>query len=62
MHVSLNPKGYLWYTGYPDFERKVGGGHLQEAADCREAAYDYVQEHFKRATQVPIAGLLYQKK
>ncbi len=61
MHASLPKGGLLWYSGFPDNERNVGGCHLQEAADGREASCQFMQSHFKKATRIHLPGHLYQK-
>jgi SAM-dependent methyltransferase len=61
-HAALNKGGFLWYSGYPDFEKEVGGDHLQEAADVRPEAYQYVQTVFKKATSLQLPGALYKKR
>ncbi|MEM0952362.1 MAG: class I SAM-dependent methyltransferase [Cyanobacteria bacterium P01_H01_bin.74] len=58
----LMPGGYFWYSGYPDYEREVGGDHLQEAADVRLEALDYVMQHFKPATRLQLPGTLMKKR
>lgn len=62
MHAALPRGGLLWYSGYPDYEREVGGEHLQEAADCRDEALAFVQSHFKPATTLQLPGCLYRKR
>ncbi|MGE0201151.1 MAG: class I SAM-dependent methyltransferase [Candidatus Melainabacteria bacterium] len=60
-HAALPKGGFLWYSGYPDHEREVGGDHLQEAADVRPQALAFVQQHFKPATRLQLPGSLYKK-
>ncbi len=61
MHTSLPKGGLLWYSGFPNNERNVGGCHLKEAADARKAACDFIKTHFKKATRLYLPGHLYQK-
>ncbi len=61
MHAALPKGGLLWYSGYPDFQREVGGDHLVEAAEQREDALRFVQAHFKPATRLQLPGCLYRK-
>lgn len=58
---ALPKGGLLWYSGYPDYQREVGGDHLIEAAEQREAALDFVRSHFKLATTLQLPGCLYKK-
>ena len=61
IHQCLPKGGLLWYSGYPDHQREVGGDHLIEAAEQRQEAYDYVQGNFKPATTLQLPGALYKK-
>ncbi len=54
------PKGgYLWLSGYPEFEREVGGDHLQEAADVRLEALDLLLSHTEKV-RVNLPGSLFK--
>lgn len=61
MHAALPKGGLLWYSGYPDFQREVGGDHLIEAAEQREECLAFVQKNFRPATQLSLPGCLYRK-
>jgi hypothetical protein len=43
-------------------EREVGGDHLPEAAEQRLEALNFLREHFKPATSLPLPGYLYKKR
>ncbi len=62
IHQCLPKGGLLWYSGYPDHQREVGGDHLIEAAEQRMEAYGFVQSHFKPATTLQLPGALYKKR
>ena len=59
-HEALPAGGYLWVSAYPYKEKKVGGGHLQEAADARLDVLKYMDGNFNRIDSHE--GYLLQKK
>lgn len=61
IHAALPKGGLLWYSGYPDYQREVGGDHLVEAAEQREEALAFVRKHFRKATQLQMPGVFYRK-
>jgi SAM-dependent methyltransferase len=62
IHDCLPKGGIFWHSGYPEVEREVGGDHLPEAAEQRLEALNFLREHFKPATALPLPGYLYKKR
>jgi len=56
---ALPSGGYLWVSAYPYREKRVGGGHLQEAFDARGDVLQFLNSNFRK---IPIPkGHLLQK-
>lgn len=61
-HESLPVGGLLWLSGYPEHAREVGGDHLREAAEQRDACLGFLQQAFRPATTLSLPGCLYEKR
>ncbi|MBK8190002.1 MAG: methyltransferase [Vampirovibrionales bacterium] len=61
-YESLPAGGLLWLSGYPEHAREVGGDHLPEAAEQREACLGFLQQAFGPATTLHLPGCLYEKR
>jgi len=62
IHAALPSGGLFWYSGYPTDPREVGGDHLVEAAEQRQAVLDFMAEHFRPATRLSLPGYLFKKR